>query len=66
MSPDLIRHVRDSGLLCISWGGLNDVPEHAKIIRPLCEFELTRDKKFSRYMILKMFNTSIDASEGWP
>ena len=34
MSPDLIRYVKDSGLLCMSWGGLNDVPEHAKVTRP--------------------------------
>lgn len=29
-SPDLIEYVKDSGLLCISWGELNDDPEHAK------------------------------------
>lgn len=35
LSPDLVRYVKDSGLICISWGGLNDDPEHAKVIRPL-------------------------------
>ena len=33
MSPGLIGYVKDSGLLCMSWGELNDVPEHAKVIR---------------------------------
>lgn len=33
MSPDLIGYVKDSGVLCISWGELNDDPEHAKVIR---------------------------------
>ena len=32
MSPQLVRYVKDAGLLCASWGGLNDVPEHAKVI----------------------------------
>ena len=31
MSPALIRYVKDSGLMCGSWGGLNDDPEHAKV-----------------------------------
>ena len=30
-SPQLIQHVKGAGLVCISWGGLNDVPEHAKV-----------------------------------
>jgi glycerophosphodiester phosphodiesterase len=30
-SPDLVRYVKDSELLCISWGALNDDPEHAKV-----------------------------------
>jgi glycerophosphodiester phosphodiesterase len=31
VSPALIGLVKDSGLVCISWGGLNDEPEHAKV-----------------------------------
>lgn len=31
-SPQLIKYVKDAGLLCVSWGSLNDVPEHAKVI----------------------------------
>jgi glycerophosphodiester phosphodiesterase len=34
ISPDLVRYVKDSGLLCISWGELNDEPEHAKVKSP--------------------------------
>ena len=30
-SPQLIQYVKDAGLVCVSWGGLNDVPEHAKV-----------------------------------
>ncbi|KAG8528433.1 uncharacterized protein KY384_007351 [Bacidia gigantensis] len=30
MSPGLVKYVKDSGLQCISWGELNDEPEHAK------------------------------------
>lgn len=32
VTPHLIRYVKDAGLLCVSWGGLNDVPEHAKVM----------------------------------
>lgn len=32
VSPQLIGYVQDNGLLCVSWGGLNDVPEDAKVI----------------------------------
>lgn len=39
LSPDLIRYVKDSGLLCMSWGGLNDVPEHAKVVLPPSEID---------------------------
>lgn len=35
MSPQLIRYVKDAGLLCASWGGLNDVPQQAKVISKL-------------------------------
>ena len=49
MNPDLIRYVKDSGLVCMSWGGLNDVPEHAKVIRPLSEPGFMQAKIFSRY-----------------
>ncbi len=31
MSPHLIEYVKDAGLLCVSWGGLNNVPEHIKV-----------------------------------
>ena len=31
LSPALIRYVKDSGLMCASWGGLNDDPAHAKV-----------------------------------
>ena len=31
-SLQLIQYVKDAGLVCVSWGGLNDVPEHAKVI----------------------------------
>lgn len=31
MCPDLIKYVKDCGLMCISWGELNDDPEHAKV-----------------------------------
>ena len=31
VSPQLIQYVQDAGLSCISWGGLNDVAEHAKV-----------------------------------
>lgn len=31
VSPALVQYVKDSGLLCISWGELNDQPEHAKV-----------------------------------
>ncbi len=34
-SPQLIEYVKDPGLLCISWGGLNDVPEDAKVRAPI-------------------------------
>ena len=37
MSPDLIRYVKDSGFVCMSWGNLNDIPEHAKVNRPSSE-----------------------------
>lgn len=30
MSPEFVQYVKDSGLLCMSWGELNDDPEHAK------------------------------------
>ena len=30
-SPQLIEYVKDAGLACVSWGGLIDVPEHAKV-----------------------------------
>ncbi|KAG7002011.1 hypothetical protein G7Y79_00029g063070 [Physcia stellaris] len=30
ISPHLIEYVKNAGLLCISWGGLNDIAEHAK------------------------------------
>lgn len=46
MNPKLIRYVKDSGLLCMSWGGLNDVPEHAKVIRPLSEFGFMQPKTY--------------------
>ncbi len=36
ISPGLVRYVKDSGLLCISWGGLNDDPQHAKVINSVC------------------------------
>ena len=39
ISPGLVRYVKDFGLQCISWGGLNDDPEHAKVSRSLTEFE---------------------------
>lgn len=32
MCPEFVGYVKDSGLLCVSWGGLNDDPEHAKVI----------------------------------
>lgn len=32
VSPQLIEYVKDAGLLCLSWGGLNDVAEHAQVI----------------------------------
>lgn len=32
LSPQLIGYVKDAGLLCASWGGLNDVAEHAQVI----------------------------------
>lgn len=32
MSPQLIGYVKDAGLLCASWGGLNDEPLQAKVI----------------------------------
>lgn len=35
-SPDLVRYVKDFGLLYISWGELNDNPEHAKVIPTRC------------------------------
>ncbi len=44
MSPDLIRYVKDSGFVCMSWGGLNDIPEHAKVNRPLSKFDLLPHK----------------------
>ncbi len=31
MSPGLVGHVQDSGLVCISWGGLNDDAGNAKV-----------------------------------
>ncbi len=31
VSPQLIEYVKDAGLLCVSWGGLNNVPEHIKV-----------------------------------
>lgn len=31
VSPQLIQCVKDAGLLCVSWGGQNDEPEHAKV-----------------------------------
>ena len=31
MSADLVKYVKDSGLLCISWGELNDEPQHALV-----------------------------------
>lgn len=31
ISPKLIRYVQDAGLLCISWGDLNNVAEYAKV-----------------------------------
>lgn len=30
-SPSLIAYVKAQGLLCLSWGELNDVPEKAKV-----------------------------------
>lgn len=33
VSPQLIEYVKDAGLFCVSWGGLNDVAEHAQVIR---------------------------------
>ncbi|KAL8779938.1 MAG: hypothetical protein Q9213_006701 [Squamulea squamosa] len=30
VSPQLIGRVQDAGLVSLSWGGLNDVPEHAE------------------------------------
>lgn len=34
MSPEFVQYVKDSGLLCMSWGELNDDPEHAKVNLP--------------------------------
>ncbi|KAL8991980.1 MAG: hypothetical protein Q9169_007474 [Polycauliona sp. 2 TL-2023] len=31
VSPHLVKRVQDAGLVCISWGELNDVPENAAI-----------------------------------
>lgn len=31
ISPGLTRNVKEAGLTCISWGELNDEPEHAKV-----------------------------------
>jgi len=31
ISPGLTRKVKEAGLTCISWGELNDEPEHAKV-----------------------------------
>lgn len=36
MCPEFVKYVKDSGLVCISWGGLNDDPEHAKVIQSSC------------------------------
>lgn len=33
-SPGLIRYVKEKGLACASWGGLNDIPESAKVCAP--------------------------------
>lgn len=35
VSPQLIEYVKDAGLLCVSWGGLNDVPQHAQVLSAL-------------------------------
>ncbi len=32
VSPQLIQYVKDAGLSCVSWGGLNDVAEYAEVI----------------------------------
>jgi len=31
VSPRLIEFVKAAGLLCVSWGGLNNVPEHIMV-----------------------------------
>lgn len=60
-SPHLIEYVKSAGLLCISWGGLNDIAEHAKVIPRI----------FGGSILCGMTGTNmtipiIDSSRCWP
>lgn len=46
MSPKLVRQVKDSGLICASFGAMNDEPENAKVG---CKFSSLSSVLFCAY-----------------